>query len=135
MDGLSDITLRCLRDAGWTPDRQVDPAPFVEAHLDAGLHVHDAGIGFLSKFGNLKLRYLKQKVPDSEDNCFFTDHALKNPDLIIDAEAAIRLPLMGIAEESDGYGILCIAKDGRGYSVFFDGTLILRGTSPAAGVT
>ncbi|MFF1453243.1 SUKH-3 domain-containing protein [Streptomyces sp. NPDC058274] len=53
MGRFSEQVDQDLKQAGWTPDRQVDPAPWLSAFEAEGLHGHPAASAFLAEFGGL----------------------------------------------------------------------------------
>lgn len=127
----SGFTRECLQDAGWTENRSIPTSAFVEANRDAGFLVSEKAISFLSRFGDLELRYPHFRVPKHDDKCSFDATfaaQMAIPGLISDYERAIGSRLTVIGEACHQHMTLCMDEEGRVYGGFED-TLVKFGES------
>lgn len=128
---LCENALISLRGAGWSPQRALDPAPFIETLRRHAFHVSKPALDFLSCFGGLTLRYPHHAVPTHEDGCHFhvesaCEHACI--ELIQEYESAVGQPMSVIGEAYHEHMTMTMAESGAVYGGFED-TLVRIGFS------
>lgn len=122
----------CLARAGWTPRRRIDIAAHVRQLEADGYPVFEAVRDFLSRFGELTLRYPHFRVPAHEDSCHFdaaaATRSISSRTITAYAEA-IGKPVCPIGAAFSGHMTLLMTERGAVYAAYED-TLIRLAESP-----
>lgn len=111
-----------LREAGWSPDRQIDTSDWVRRLRDDGHHVFPLAESILQGFGGL--RFVGERPPRPTRHDFWIEPVLwlGEADRIKDIEAITGAQACPLGETS-GTAMLAVLDDGR-VVVDLDGCIV-----------
>jgi hypothetical protein len=101
-----------LRQAGWSPDREVDTSEWVETLRDQGNEVFPLAEAIMKKFGGLRLRHREAGGPSRHDFDVNPSHWYDQRDRVGDIEEILGISLCPVGETS-GAAMLAVLADGR----------------------
>ena len=130
MAKFSALTLECLRNASWTPDRKIDVSQYKVLLQSEGYPVHESVISFLEKYGALEVNHKHAKAEDlrkkglNDDDHFSTDvaDAIASFDKGWPDSYSVRVgaPLCVIGQAFRGYMLLTMDGKGRVFAGYDD---------------
>jgi hypothetical protein len=127
----SPLTLKILRDAGWSPSRRFDTADYEKALRDDGYVISPAVLQFMRSFGGLQLRHPNSRVPGK--TLVLSLDARKATAGVASGwarsyERRLRRELCAFGTAEDGYLLLVMDPDG-GVHAGYDDVLLFVGNS------
>lgn len=120
---LSQATKKIFEKAGWTPWRQMNIEPYIEALVTDGYEIFDKANDFLIEFGGLEVIHPAYKVHNEMDGLHF------NPIRAIEGiyhervetyEVRIGEKLVVIGEGYNGQLVLLISESGKIFGAYDD---------------
>lgn len=116
--GFHPVSVRCLREAGWHPERRIDVSECERAMERHGVRLQESARRFLETFGKLELRYSKRGLSGLEGACHFhADVAVLRIDseLLDEYQQFLDCKLSVVGACSDGETVLLMDEKGAVY--------------------
>lgn len=121
---FSDLTLECLKKAGWSETYRADMREYEQLMEKSGCPLPVPVKGFLSRFGKLTIKHPHFRVKSTEDNFHFDAmFAAAAPaghycDDLDQYSERVGVHLYAIGEASRGYLLLMMGDNGQVYAAY-----------------
>ncbi|MGV9414400.1 SUKH-3 domain-containing protein [Nocardia sp. NPDC003693] len=135
IDWPSPVTAQAVAESGWTPQRRIDIAEWLEELRAEGYYMSPAATGILESFGKLALR-----PADTTDALWGADPYFFDPievgagmyERYAELEEQVGHRMSPLAANASGTGFLLILDDGRVVADDAQGLWLLGDTFPEA---